>query len=138
MSQTEENKELAKRWLDLISEGNVEEICELTAQTWIMHGGKPGMSPGPDGIRELFASFGEIKQTWALEDIIAEGNKVVIRATNSCQQESFFGIPSRGRWQHFSATFIHHIENGKFMETWRNADDLGRVLQLGAKLEPTQ
>jgi hypothetical protein len=32
--------------------------------------------------------------------------------------------------------FIHTIADGKIIETWRNADDLGRVLQLGARIEP--
>ncbi len=29
------------------------------------------------------------------------------------------------------ATFIHRISDGQILETWRNADDLGRVFQLG-------
>jgi hypothetical protein len=32
--------------------------------------------------------------------------------------------------------FIHHIVDGLLVETWRNADDLGRVLQLGARIVP--
>ena len=59
-----------------------------------------------------------------------------MRATNICTQESFFGISARGRQQKFTAMFIHRIADGKIVETWRNADDLGRVLQLGAKIEP--
>jgi predicted ester cyclase len=61
---------------------------------------------------------------------------VVIRATNTCVQESFFGIPGLGRRQTFSAMFIFRIADGKIVETWRNADDLGRVFQLGAFLVP--
>jgi len=30
---------------------------------------------------------------------------------------------------------IHRIADGKLVETWRNADDLGRLLQLGARIE---
>ncbi|WP_442942543.1 hypothetical protein [Nostoc sp.] len=51
-------------------------------------------------------------------------------------QESFLGIPSRGRQQTFTATFIHYITDGKIMEIWRNADDLGWVLELGARIKP--
>ena len=60
--------------------------------------------------------------------------EVVVRAINNCKQEFFFGIPSYGRMQSFTVTFIHHIEDGKIKETWRNADDLGRV--LGASVVP--
>jgi hypothetical protein len=82
------------------------------------------------------ASFGRVEQTWSIQDMIAEGDRVAVRAWNSCLQESFLGIPSRGRRQEFSATFIFRIEGGQVHEIWRNADDLGRVLQLGVRIEP--
>ncbi|MDZ7955754.1 MULTISPECIES: ester cyclase [unclassified Nostoc] len=136
MSSIEDNKIIAQRWMELISEHKIEEICEITAPNWKMHGGLPGLPLGPEGVRKLFGSFGPIQQKWTIEDVIAEGDKVVVRATNTCIQESFLGIPSRGRQQTFTATFIHYIADGKIIETWRNADDLGRVLQLGARIEP--
>ncbi|MDF5706076.1 MAG: ester cyclase [Nostoc sp. S4] len=132
----EDNKIIAQRWIELISEHKIEDICEITAPTWKMHGSLPGLPPGPEGVRKLFNSFGSIEQKWTIEEVIAEGDKVVVRATNSCVQDSFFGIPSHGRRQTFTATFIHCIADGKIIETWRNADDLGRVLQLGARIEP--
>ena len=136
MSSIEDNKIMARRWLELITEHKIEELCEMTAPTWRMHGGPPTLPLGPDGVRELFKTIGPIDQTWTVEDVIAEGDKVVVRATNTCVQESFLGIPGRGRRQTFTATFIHEIADGKIIETWRNADDLGRLLQLGARIEP--
>jgi predicted ester cyclase len=93
-------------------------------------------SSRPRRLRELFRTFGETDQTWTIEDVIAEGDKVVVRAMNRCLQESFLGVPSHGQWQTFSAMFIHRISDGRIVETWRNADDLGRLLQLGARIEP--
>lgn len=136
MSSIEENKIIARRWMELISEHNIEAICEINAPNWTMHGGPPKLSPGEDGVRELFATIGAIEQKWTIEDIISEGDKVVVRATNTCVQESFFGIPGRDIKQTFSAIFIHSIIDGKIVETWRNADDLGRLFQLGARIEP--
>lgn len=95
-----------------------------------------GLPPSPDGVRELFRQIGPIEQEFTIEDLIAEGDKVVVRATNRCVQESFFGIPSHGRQQTFSAVFVHRIGDERVLETWRNADDLGRLLQLGARIEP--
>ena len=54
MSNIEENKRMARRFLALVGEHKVEELCEMIAPTWTMHGGPPGLPPGPDGIRELF------------------------------------------------------------------------------------
>ena len=136
MSTIEDNKRIALRWFELVTQGRVEELCAMTAPTWMMHGGPPSLPAGPDGIRALFASFGRIEQTWSIKDVIAEGDRVAVRAWNSCLQESFLGIPSQGRRQEFSATFIFRIVGGQVHEIWRNADDLGRVLQLGARIEP--
>src|SRR5690349_1802040 len=115
------NRMTARRWFELISERRVEELCAMTAPTWTMRGGPPGLPPGPDGLRALLRITGPIDQTWTIEDVIAEGDKVVVRATNTCLQESFLGIPAHDRWQTFTATFIHRIANGKMLETWRNA-----------------
>lgn len=136
MGTIEENKELARRWLDLVSEHRIEELCALTAPRWTMHGGPPNLPSGPDGIRTLFGTFGRIEQKWTVEEVVAEGDLVVVRATNTLTQDSFLGIPGHGRTQTFRAMFMHRIEGGQVAETWRNADDLGRLLQLGAKIVP--
>ncbi|MDV2998821.1 MAG: hypothetical protein N5P05_000427 [Chroococcopsis gigantea SAG 12.99] len=137
MSNIEDNKAIARRFLELVSEHKITELCNLVSSTWKMHGGPPNLSLGPDGIRELFSTFGAIDQQWTIEDVIAEADKVVVRATNTCVQENFLGIPAHGRHQTFTATFIHQITDGKIVQTWRNADDLGRLLQLGARIEPS-
>ena len=43
MNSIEENKRIARRWLDLVSEHKIEEICALTAPTWTMRGGPPAL-----------------------------------------------------------------------------------------------
>jgi SnoaL-like domain len=134
MKEYDGNKALAARWLELVSAGSVDELCEITASDWRMHGGPPSLPSGPDGIRALFRTFGSIEQTWTIHDVIAEGTKVVIRATNSCVQDSFLGLPGRGRRQNFTATFIFRVVDGQVCEIWRNADDLGRLLQLGGHI----
>lgn len=137
MTSIDVNKEIARKFFVHVSEHNIEALCKMVSPIWTMHGGPPRLSSGPDGIRELFGTFGSIDQEWAIADVIAEGDKVVIRAINTCVQESFLGIPTQGRQQTFTATFIHQIVDEKIVETWRNADDLGRILQLGARIEPS-
>jgi predicted SnoaL-like aldol condensation-catalyzing enzyme len=136
MSDLDRNKRIATRWLDLVSEGDVEQICRCTASTWRLHGGPPELAEGHDGVRALFGHIGPIEQTWSIDDVIAEGDRVVVRATNSCIQDEFLGVPAAGKRQVFTATFTFRIVDGMIVETWRNADDLGRLLQLGARIEP--
>ena len=133
---TTDNKALARRFLDLVSADDIAGLDEIIAPTWTLHGGPPLLPRGPEGMRQLFATFGHIEQRWTIDDVIAEGDKVVVRATNTVAQDSFFGVPSHGRVQVFTATFVHHVADGRIQQTWRNADDLGRLLQLGARIEP--
>jgi len=83
MSDLDRNKRIATRWLDLVSEGDVEQICRCTASTWRLHGGPPELAEGHDGVRALFGHIGPIEQKWSIDDVIAEGDRVVVRATNS-------------------------------------------------------
>ncbi|GAA4677286.1 hypothetical protein GCM10023215_07350 [Pseudonocardia yuanmonensis] len=133
---TATNKELAVRWLDLVGAGDVDGLCATVTPTWTMIGGPPGLPPGPDGIRALVATFGRIRQTWTVDDVVAEGDRVVVRATNHCEQDEFLGVPAAGIEQVFAATFVFRIVDGRVDRIWRTAQDLQRLLQLGALVVP--
>jgi predicted ester cyclase len=135
MSVLDDNKATARRFLDLVSADDVDELVRMITPTWTMHGGPPQLPAGEAGMRQLFATFGRVVQQWRIEDVIAEGDRVVVRAVNTVDQDSFFGVPSLGRLQMFTAVFIHRLVDGLIDETWRAADDLGRVLQLGGRIE---
>jgi len=128
------NKAIAGRFLDLVAAHDIDGLSGMVTPTWTMHGGPPNLPTGPAGIRALFGTFGRIEQVWTINDVIAEGDKVVIRATNWCVQDVFFNLPAAGIEQVFTATFTFRIEGGMVAEIWRNADDLGRYFQLGGVL----
>ena len=130
------NKQLAVHWLELVSSGDVDAICAVSTPDWTMIGGPPDLPEGHAGVRALFATFGEITQSWRVDDVIAEGDRVAVRATNHCVQDSFFGVPAAGVEQVFTATFFFRITDGKVSRVWRNAADLQRLLQLGARVLP--
>ena len=137
MSVTQ-NKRIAVRFLELVNEGDLEQMYLITTPTWTMEGGPPGLPAGRAGIRALFDHIGPIDQTWTIDDVIAEGDKVVVRATNICVQESFLGISGRGIRQVFTATFTMQIVDGKVDRVWRNGADLQRLFQLGARILPPE
>ena len=121
-------------FLDLVTAHDLDGLCALVTDDWTMHGGPPGLPPGRAGVHELFRHIGPVRQTWTVEDVVAAGDRVVVRGTNACEQESFFGVPGRGIRQTFAAIFIHRVVDGRVAETWRCADDLGRLLQLEARI----
>ncbi|MEO5997406.1 MAG: nuclear transport factor 2 family protein [Chitinophagaceae bacterium] len=125
INKQEEIRLTAVRWFEFMIKGDVEKLCAMTDPGWIINGGLPGLPPGPAGIRTLFENVGPVKQQWMINDIIAERDKVVVRATNRSIQDIFLEFKDHECRQVSSAIFIHKIINGKVVETWRNADDLG-------------
>src|SRR5690349_3031745 len=131
---TENNKAIARRFLELVSEHNLDALCDMITPDWKMYGGLPNLPQGPAGMRQLFEHLSTVKQVWKINDMVAEGDKVVVRATNTCIQDAFFCVPGKGKQQVFTAMFMQTIVDGKIEETFRNADDLGRVFQLGGQV----
>jgi hypothetical protein len=130
-----QHKAIARRFLECVSAHDIDGILGLITPTWTMTGGPPGLPPGEAGIRQLFGSFGRIKQHWDIAEMVAEDDAVVVRGTCTVEQDQFLGIYARGRRQVFTATFTHHVADGRIDRTHRNADDLGRLLQLGATFQ---
>jgi hypothetical protein len=135
MSYIEENKTIARRWLELAKRNRVDEMCALAAPTWTMHGGPPGLATGADGVRQLYRTVGPVYEEWTAEYMIAEGDTVVVRATDRCVAESergrcaqwsLLGRPGHEPRRSTAATFIFRIVGGKVAEVWRDAAYLGR------------
>jgi steroid delta-isomerase-like uncharacterized protein len=67
-----------------------------------------------------------------IEDIIQDGNKVVVRSSIAgTQQQAFSGLPATGRSMRIQAVDIHEIENGKIVRTWHTEDWMTGPRELG-------
>ncbi len=67
-----------------------------------------------------------------IEDQITEGDKVVTRVTfRGTHRGEFMGIAPTGRFVEYGGIAIDRIENGKVVEGWHQADELGMLDQLG-------
>jgi predicted ester cyclase len=68
-----------------------------------------------------------------VDDILAEGDKVCLRATfRGVHEHDFMGIPASGKQATTSLMIIYRIQDGKIVEHWMNADSLTLFQQLGA------
>jgi hypothetical protein len=84
-------------------------------------------------LRALFDSFGEITQEWTIDDVIAEGDKVGARDQPLCPGQLL--RHPRGRLRAGLHGYLQLRDpDGLVVRTWRNAADLQRLLQLGARL----
>ena len=126
---TEENKAIARRVYEIISTGDfdrAEEIVDREApDNELLH---PGDSPAKliDTFKETFseAREGFPDLTIAVEDVMAEGDKVTARVTmRGAHKGEFQGIAPTSKRVEVKAIDMFRIENGKIMEHWGHADD---------------
>jgi steroid delta-isomerase-like uncharacterized protein len=68
-----------------------------------------------------------------IDDLIAEGDKVVARWTaQGTQTGEFQGLPPSGKVATSSGITIFRILDGRVVEEWSESDMLGLLQQLGA------
>ncbi len=88
-------------------------------------------------ITTFLGAFPDLQVT--VEDLIAEGDKVVGRLTvTGTHQGELMGIPATGKKVSFSEIHIVRISNGKVVEHWEVADIMSMMQQLGVVQPPGQ
>ena len=139
---TEDNKALNRRFVEeVINQGNTDAIDELIDPGVVDHAAPPGFPTGREGAKQFAAmmrsAFPNLHLT--IEDMIAEGDKVVMRSTWSGTHEGeFMGIPATGRQVTVSAIDITRVADGRMVEHWEQFDALGLMQQLGVVPPPEQ
>jgi steroid delta-isomerase-like uncharacterized protein len=136
---TEEHKALARRVFDDVLNGrNLDLLDELAASDYIEHNPLPGQRTGIDGIRDRYTIvLNAFDPHFTVEDVIAEGDKVVLRWTNSgTHVGAFLGIPPTGRSFRIPGIEIWRMESGKLAEHWDVVDVFGQLQQLGLLPQP--
>jgi steroid delta-isomerase-like uncharacterized protein len=94
-----------------------------------------GVDQGREDAKQFLAAMiAAMPDMWAsIEDMIAAGDKVVVRFTmTGTQHGEFMGIPATGKAMRITAMSILRVVHGKIAEHWAEADWLGMMQQLGA------
>jgi len=131
----EENKDKIRRFVEEFwNKGNLESLNEHQAASYVHH--DPGSPEITD--REGFKQFAIMTRTGfpdfnvTIEDIIAEGDKVVTRWSVRGTHKGALGeIPPTGKEVTMTGITIDRIADGKVVEGWFHSDDLGFWQQLG-------
>jgi predicted ester cyclase len=77
--------------------------------------------------------------TSTIEDLIAEGDKVVARwRSRATHQGEYMGIAPTGKEVEFTGISVYRIEEGKIAQSWNIEDQLGLMRQIGAVAESEQ
>ena len=132
---TEENKALIRRFYEeVFNQRDLAALDEYYAPDHIDHTLPPGLTVDPEGTKQAIAmtlaGFPDLHV--AIEDMIAEGDKVVTRFTTHGTQLGAFGnLPPSGKRVAVSTIEITRIAGGKIVEDWGLDDRLGMLQQLG-------
>lgn len=137
----EQNKALVRRLMEeVFNGGNISIVDESVALDFVDHEElPPGIPPGREALKQIPAifhsAFPDFKVT--IDDLIAEGDKVVVRSTwSGTHQGEFLGIPPTGQPVSFGVIDIIRIADGKFVEHWGQMDNMGMMQQLGVVPAP--
>jgi predicted ester cyclase len=77
--------------------------------------------------------------TSTIEDLVAEGDKVVARwRSRATHQGEYMDVPPTGNRIEFTGISIYRIEEGKIAASWNIEDQFGLMRQIGAVPEPGQ
>lgn len=140
--KAQEAKDRAQQVFDAFSAGDPDRLDPLFAADYVERATvPPGWPPGLEGlkafVRAIHEGFPDFRYT--VEDMIAEGDRVVGRATASGTHEGdFLGIPATGKHATWSEIHIGRLVDGRFVEHWAIVDQLGLMQQLGAIPAPDQ
>ena len=138
----EENRSLTRRFYEEVwNKGNLDAVADLLTSDFVDHAAPPGFPQGQEGAKQVFmmyrGAYPDFRLT--LEDVIAEGDKVVARwTTQGTHQGELMGIPPTGKRATVTGIDVFRFAGGKIAEHWAQFDMLGMLQQLGVIPAPGQ
>lgn len=119
----QENKELVRRFVEQVWHGRqLDKVGEFI--------GDEQLDESIEHIQQFLTAFPDVQIT--IEDLIAEGDKVVARLRASATNTGpFAGQPPTGKKVQIHSIRIYRIAGGRIVDTWAMQDRLGLLEQLG-------
>jgi predicted ester cyclase len=143
---SEQNKALYRRFVEEGFRKKNPRAAEKAIEQYISpncvdHAAPPGTPTGIEGAKQtigaFLAAFPDVEIT--LDDLIAEGDKVVARFTaRGTHKGAMMGMAPTGKRVTVTAIDIVRISQGKIVEHWESMDQLGMMQQLGVIPPPGQ
>jgi steroid delta-isomerase-like uncharacterized protein len=129
----ETDKSSVRRMYELLNQGDVDSIGDLVADDYEEHDPLPGQGTGREGVVDRFSLISRaLAPHFTIDDLVAEGDRVVVRWTNSgTHVGEFAGMPPTGRTFTIAGIDIYRVADGKLCEHWHVIDQLSMLGQLG-------
>lgn len=129
----EQNKATVRRAFEELNGGRVLEAEEYFAPNFIYHdAANPQVNTREQYMQFLTGFLEAFPGHFTLEDVIAEGDKVVARYTfHRTHRGHWRGVAPTGKPITFTATSTYRFADGKVAEMWQSADTHSLLQQLG-------
>jgi steroid delta-isomerase-like uncharacterized protein len=132
----EDNKTIVRlQHEEVWNKGNLSLIEEIYTPDFVCHFIVGPEWHGREGVRRAITRHRTSFPDWEehIEDIIADGDKVVTRWTATGTHEGEFeGIPPTGNQVTIAEVAIYRIADGKIAEQWGFPNIMGLLRQIGA------
>ncbi|HXG35578.1 MAG TPA: ester cyclase [Dehalococcoidia bacterium] len=136
---SEENKDIVRSFVEeLFNKGNREIANQLVSPDCVVVGAaESGRGPEPllkaaEMLRNAFPDF-----HMAIEEIVAEENKVVVRTREGgTHRGNFLGIAPTNKEAAWRGVTMLTLENGKIIHSWGIRDRMEMMQQLGLMSGP--
>jgi steroid delta-isomerase-like uncharacterized protein len=138
--QLEENKAIARRFVQVWGKGELDIIDELASpELSVYYPSFPQGIKGSAVFKQKLTDFRSVltDADLQIEEEIAEGDKVVIRWSYSgIHQGNIAGVPGTGKRIKWTGITIYRIADGKVVEERGEENHLSLLRQIGVLPEP--
>lgn len=133
MSIEANKKTVARFYETVLNGGDLGALEQLATPDYEEHDPLPGQGTGRDGLRDRVQAIASaLGQRFTVEDVIAEGDRVVVRWTGSgTHVGEFMGIPATGRSFTIAGIDVYRVADRKMAEHWHVVDQFALLQQLG-------
>ncbi len=118
------------------SETYAKAYVNSVSSDWQSIGNYSGKNKTRDKFVKQLKGFSQLipDLNWAIQDVIVEGDKVVVRSrATGTPKGPFFGVDGMGKSFDILTIDIHTVKGGKIIETYHVEDWAGALRQLSAK-----
>ena len=118
---TATNKALVRRWLDAWASLDFATMDELFDAAYTVNGAPVGAEGVKQAVLALHAALAPVTVT--LDDLIAEGDRVVVRWTLRGQHNGLFlGLAPTGKRVHLAGINIYRIAQGRIVSNYEQVN----------------